>query len=69
MLMLMPMLMMLALMLMLLPDASKTAAHVAADDADANAKMLNDACHLAGANALLLLLLLLVVMLVMLVMI
>ena len=65
----MPMLMMLALTLLLLPDASKAAAHAAADDAHANAKMPNVACHLAGANAVLLLLLLLVVMLVMLMMI
>jgi len=60
----MPMLMMLALTLLVLPDASKAAAYAAADDADAETKMLNAARHLAVANDVLLLLLL--VMLVML---
>ncbi len=65
----MPMLMVLALTLLLLPDASKAVAYVAIDDADAETKMPNATCHLAGANVVLMLLLLLVVMLVMLVMI
>ena len=62
MLMLMPMLMMIALTLLLLPDASKGDAY----DVGAETKMPNVACHLAGANVVLLLLLILVVMLVML---
>ncbi len=48
-LMLMPMLMMLALTLMLLLDALKVDAPAAADIVDADAKMPNLACHLAGA--------------------
>ncbi len=46
--MLMPMLLMLALMLMLLPNAFDAAAYAAADLQNADAKMRNDACHLAG---------------------
>jgi hypothetical protein len=45
----MPMLLMLALTPVLLLDAIKTAAYVAADNADAGAKMPNVACHLVGA--------------------
>ena len=43
------MLMMLALTLMLLLDAFKTVAYAAADNANADAKMSNAACHLVGA--------------------
>jgi len=64
MLMLMPMLTMLALTLLLQLDVSKLAAYVSADDARAENKMPNVACHLAGDNVVLLMLLLLVVMLV-----
>ena len=49
MLMLMPLLMMLALTLMLLLDASDAVAYAAANDANADAKMPNVACHLVGA--------------------
>ncbi len=43
------MLMMLALTPMLLLDALKVVAHAANDNANADAKMPNVACHLAGA--------------------
>ncbi len=69
MLMLMLMKMMIALPMLLLLDASKGDAYVVVDDVDAETKMMNDACHLVGANDVLMLLLLLVVMLVMLIMI
>ena len=59
------MLMILAMPLLLLFDASKVAAYVGVDDVDAETKMLNVSCHLAGANVVLLLLRI-VVMLVML---
>ncbi len=49
------MMMMLALTLMLLLDAYDAVAYVAANDANADAKMPNDARHLAGAYAVLLL--------------
>jgi len=55
MLMLIPMLMMLAPTLMLLLDASDVVAYAAANDANADAKMPNVACHLIGAYAELLL--------------
>jgi len=45
----MPMMMMLALTLMLLLDALKAATYAVVDNADADAKTPNDACHLAGA--------------------
>ncbi len=45
------MLMMLALMLMLLPNAFDVDAYVAADLQNADAKMRNVACHLAGCYA------------------
>ena len=48
-LMLMPMLMMLALTLMLLLDALYVAAYAVADNADTDAKIPNDACHLVGS--------------------
>ena len=41
--------MMLALTLMLLLDALKADAYAAANNANANAKMPNVACHLVGA--------------------
>ena len=47
--MLMPMLMTLALTLMLLLDALKAATYAATNNVDADAKMPNDDCHLAGA--------------------
>jgi hypothetical protein len=49
-LMLMPMLMLLALTLMDLPDAFDAAAYAAADDANAETEMPNDACCLSDAN-------------------
>ena len=45
----MPMLMMLALTMMLLLDVLYVAAYAVADNVDADAKMPNVACHLAGA--------------------
>ena len=47
--MIMPMMMMLALTPMLLLDALKAVAYAVADDNDADAKMPNAACYLAGA--------------------
>ena len=47
--------MMLALTLLILLNASKAGAYVAADNVDAETKVLNDACHLASANVVLLL--------------
>jgi hypothetical protein len=52
--MLMPMLMELSLTLMLLLYAFDAAAYAAADDANADAKMPNDARHLAGSYAVVL---------------
>ena len=48
-LMLIPMAMMLAPTKMLLLDALNVVAYAATDNADADAKMPNVACHLAGA--------------------
>ena len=54
-LMLMPMLMMLDLALMPLLDTSEVVAYNVADDANADAKMPNASCYLAGAYAVLML--------------
>ena len=56
MLILMPMLMMLALTPMRLLDAFDAIAYAVANDANADAKMPNVACHLAGAYYVVLLL-------------
>jgi hypothetical protein len=55
MIMLMPMLMMRALTLMLWLDAFDVGAYAAANDANADAKMPNDARHLASAYDVMLL--------------
>ena len=55
MLMLMPMLMMLALTPILLLDAFDVVAYTVANDANADAKIPNVACHLVGAFVVLLL--------------
>ena len=57
--MLMPMLMMLALTPMLLLDAYDAAAYATDNDANADAKIPNDACHLGGVYVVMLLPLLL----------